>query len=294
MELRHIRSFLAIADEGGFTRAAESLGIGQPPLSQQMKVLEAEIGAPLFHRTPRGAELTEAGHALMAVLRPIPELVAQGVLAARRAARGESGSLTLGFTGLAALNPLVPRAIRRFQQAYPQVEITLEEGPSVALLEGLAEGRVDAAIIRPPRKDPEGVRVYRLLEEPLIVAMSSDQAQALGRSPFDLAALRDLPLITMRGGLQDAALAACRHAGFEPLPGPEAPQIPTVLSLVAAALGFALVPATTRQLAMAGVSFADLPTSRTIGLALAHQRDARSVALRHFIAEVRAEAAPDE
>ena len=122
MELRHIRYFLAVAEERHFTRAAAKIGIGQPPLSQQIKDLEAEIGVSLFHRVAHGAELTSASEAFLQAVKEC-----RHSLNGRRAARGETGSLRVGFTAGAAFNPLVPSAIRAFRRAYADVELMLEE-----------------------------------------------------------------------------------------------------------------------------------------------------------------------
>src|SRR5262249_58539731 len=115
MELRHIRYFLAVAEEGNFTRAAAKLGIGQPPLSQQIRDLEAEIGAALFHRVPHGAELTAAGEAFLSEAKASLASAERAKLAAQRANRGETGRLALGFTASSAFNPVVSATIRRFQ-----------------------------------------------------------------------------------------------------------------------------------------------------------------------------------
>src|SRR5690606_29798092 len=131
MELRHIRYFLAVADEGNFTRAAARLGIGQPPLSLQIRDLEAEVGAALFHRLPHGAALTEAGQAFLEAVQPLPGQAAEAVQRARRAARGEAGQLSLGFTGSVALSPLLPACIRAFRQQFPAVDLRVEEANSV-------------------------------------------------------------------------------------------------------------------------------------------------------------------
>ena len=121
MELRHIRYFLAVAEERHFTRAAAKVGIGQPPLSQQIKDLEAEIGTQLFHRLAHGAELTAAGEAFLEGVKEMPALAQR---AAQRAARGETGSLRVGFTASSAFNTVVPSAIRAFRRAYAGVELT--------------------------------------------------------------------------------------------------------------------------------------------------------------------------
>ncbi|MDA8454730.1 LysR family transcriptional regulator [Acidovorax sp. GBBC 3334] len=277
MELRHIRYFLAVAEEGNFTRAAARLGIGQPPLSLQIKDLEAEVGALLFHRVPHGAELTEAGQAFLEGVQPLPGRAAQAVRAARRAARGETGQLNLGFTGTAALNPLVPASIRAFRHAYPQVELTLVEANSVALAAGLLEDRLDAAILRPSAFDRDALAVQALVDEPLVAALPAEHAAARGRGALALPALRTEPFIlTPRAigmSLHDAVLDACRAAGFEPALGQPAPQIASILSLVSAEIGVSLVPACMRQLSVQGVAFRALraPVPR-VGLAVAHRR----------------------
>src|SRR5260221_7314961 len=138
MELRHIRYFLAVAEERHFTRAAAKVGIGQPPLSQQIKDLEAEIGAPLFHRVAHGAELTAAGEAFLEGVREIPTFAERATKAARRASRGETGSLRVGYTASSAFNAVVPAAIRAFRRAYADVDLTLEEANTTRLAAGLA------------------------------------------------------------------------------------------------------------------------------------------------------------
>lgn len=134
MELRHIRYFLAVAEERHFTRAAARVGIGQPPLSQQIKDLETEIGAQLFRRVAHGAELTAAGEAFLEKVQGMPALAEQGKQAALRASRGEIGSLRVGFTASSAFNTVVPTAIRAFRRAYADVELALEESTRRTLL----------------------------------------------------------------------------------------------------------------------------------------------------------------
>ena len=119
MELRHIRYFLALAREGNFTRAATALGIGQPPLSSQIKSLEQEVGALLFHRTVYGADLTSAGQAFLETIRDMPNVAERAISIARRAARGETGRLCIGFSASSAFNPAVPGAIRSYRQTFP-------------------------------------------------------------------------------------------------------------------------------------------------------------------------------
>src|ERR1051326_6002146 len=150
MELRHLRYFVAVAEEGHLTRAAERLGIQQPPLSQQIRALETELEVQLFRRNSRGVELTQAGEALLAEARIVLDRAEHAVLAARRAARGEAGRLGLGFTSSASFHPLVPRIIRDFRKASPLVSMSLEEAGTAELVEGLRAERIDAAFVRWP------------------------------------------------------------------------------------------------------------------------------------------------
>src|SRR5947209_1488417 len=127
MELRHFRYFVAVAEERHITRAAERLGIQQPPLSQQIRALERELEVQLFRRLPRGVALTAAGEAFLTEARGILERVGEAGVAARRAARGETGRIGIGFTSSASFHPLVPRAIRAFRDDHPHVALSLEE-----------------------------------------------------------------------------------------------------------------------------------------------------------------------
>src|ERR1700689_849662 len=124
MELRHIRYFLAFAAKRHFPRAPPKIGIAQPPLSQQIKDLEAEIGAPLFHRVAHGAELTSAGEAFLQAVKEMPALVERATKAARRASRGETGSLHLGYPPSATFNAAVPSGIRPFPRAFREIHPT--------------------------------------------------------------------------------------------------------------------------------------------------------------------------
>ncbi|MBE7158720.1 MAG: LysR family transcriptional regulator, partial [Rhodospirillales bacterium] len=143
MELRHVRYFLAVAEELNFTRAAAKVGIGQPPLSQQIRSLEHELGTPLFRRLSHGAELTDAGLAFLPEARVLLAQAGWAARAARRGAQGQVGRLQLGFTGSAAFCSVVPDSLRVFRRKFPEVELALEEAPTTALLERLHGGHLD-------------------------------------------------------------------------------------------------------------------------------------------------------
>src|SRR6266436_3034994 len=157
MELRHLRYFVAVAEERHVTRAAERLGIQQPPLSQQIRALETELEVQLFRRKPRGVELTQAGEALLAEARVILDRVEHATAAARRTARGEAGRIGLGFTSSASLHPLVG--------------LSLEEGGPAELVEGLSAERIDAAFVRSPIGPAAELTVHSVLEEEMVAAL---------------------------------------------------------------------------------------------------------------------------
>ncbi|MDE1159906.1 MAG: LysR family transcriptional regulator [Neorhizobium sp.] len=261
MELRHIRYFLAVAEQGNFTRAAGKLGIGQPPLSQQIRDLETEVGTALFHRVPHGAELTAAGEAFLPQARASLAAADAAKLSAQRAARGETGRLALGFTASAAFNPAVTGAIRRFRSAWPEVQLALTEMNSDGLMVKLMRGEIDAAFIRPGLEDPSAVRINRLADEPMMLALPANHALAGTRRP-PLAAIAGEPFVlfprTVGLSLYDDIVRGCRDAGFELVVTQEAPQIPSVINLVAAGLGVSIVPASIAKIAMEGVVYREI------------------------------------
>src|SRR5215471_3440131 len=171
MELRHLRYFIAVAEERHVTRAAERLGMQQPPLSQQIRALEQELDVQLFRRLPRGVELTDAGMALLADARAILSHVDHAFVTTRRTARGEQGQVAVGFTSSAPFNPFVPRIIRTYREAFPLVSLTLEEGGTTELIDDLRNERIDAAFIRTAIANREGIAVSTLLQEAMVLAL---------------------------------------------------------------------------------------------------------------------------
>ncbi|WP_260927589.1 LysR family transcriptional regulator [Novosphingobium sp. 9] len=294
MELRHLRYALAVAEDLHFTRAAQRLGIAQPPLSQQIKALESELGTQLFHRLTRGVELTEAGRAFMPYAQAALAAADQAIHAARRAARGEIGGLSIGFTSSASFNPMVPRIIGRLRERHPDLAITLVEQTTVRLLEALEDGSLDVAFLRPTLGETDGLVTRRLPDEALWVAMPARHRLA-GRAEVDLVDLAGDPFILYPRSngrlLYDSIIAACRNAGFSPRIAQEAPQMASTVNLVAAGVGVALVPESMCQLHTQGVTYAriagDGPRAQMV---VAHRRvGALSPAVRNFIACVTAE-----
>ncbi|POR48889.1 LysR family transcriptional regulator [Bosea psychrotolerans] len=303
IELRHFRYFVAVAEEGHVTRAAERLGIQQPPLSQQIRVLEREVGAQLFRRLPRGVELTDAGRTLLEKVRLVLADVDLALDAARRTARGEQGGLVIGFTSSAAFHPLVASVVRLLRQTVPGVTLALREGNTSDLIGELRSERLDAAFVRSPVERPVGLVVEPLLAEEMLVALPDQHAiaerlakrsgQGMLEGRIALAELAQETFILYRRpsgpGLYDSIIAACRAAGFSPRIGQEAPQMVSTLSLVAAGLGVSIIPASMARLETNGIAYArldDLPRL-TAPLHLAYREEKPSGALERFIDCVR-------
>ncbi|MBL6653116.1 MAG: LysR family transcriptional regulator [Reyranella sp.] len=288
VELRHLRYFATVAREGHITRAAEKLHIQQPPLSQQIKALEAEIGAPLLVRHPRGVSLTDAGRTFLADAEAVLAQVERAAAHARRTARGEVGRIAVGFTTSAPFHPLVARAIREFRAGRPGVSFVLEETGSVELLAGLREERLDIAFIRSGLADPQGLAVHALLQEDMVAALPA-RHRLTRRPQLTLKDLAPETFILYRRpdgrGLYDVIITACAEAGFSPNVGQEAPRIVSTLNLVAAGLGITIVPASLSRLPLEGVTYRTLKGRPAIKvpLNLACRADERSAATLAFV-----------
>jgi DNA-binding transcriptional LysR family regulator len=287
MDLRHLRHFVAVAEELHFSRAAARLGIGQPPLSQSIQALEAELGAKLFERTRRHVELTEPGHLLLAEAREILARAERAVVLTRRAARGEVGELRVGFTAASPFLPVVPRIIDAYRRASPDVHLTLTELPSLRQLAALADGRIDVGFVRAPRTPTgDAFTFLTILKEPLIAVLRADHRLA-ALDPVPLAELRDEPFVFYPADYGTSTLeqvsALCAAAGFQPKVAQEAREAFTIIGLIAAGLGVSILPAQLRQVAVEGVVYRSLDTADAYTtLLLAHRRGERSPLVRAF------------
>jgi DNA-binding transcriptional LysR family regulator len=258
VEIRHLRYFLAIVAERHFTRASQKLGIAQPPLSQQIRQLEEEVGTPLFTRTPRGVTLTAAGEAFLPHAQAALREVDRARTAARRVRQGDLGTIRVGFTSAASLNPLVSGAISAFRRAHPDVELRLFVHSTTPLLAQLSQDHVDVAFVRPTSTERESLRVIPLPDERLWIALPAGHS-LVTRKRLGLEELRHEPFILYpraQGSLlYDAIIAACQRAGFSPRVVQEAPEMASMVSLVAAGVGVTLVPQSICQLQPAGVRY---------------------------------------
>jgi DNA-binding transcriptional LysR family regulator len=287
MELRHIRYFLAVAEEQNFTRAAKKVGIGQPPLSQQIRALEEELGAPLFHRLSHGAELTSAGKAFLPEAQAMLRQAERAKKMARLGAKGQVGQLRVGFTSSAVFRSIVPQIVREFHQKHSEVELSLTENDTSDLLKLLAEKQLDASFIRPGPQNPEGFDVHRFKDESSMAVLPSGHPLAKGQR-VRLYALSHEPFVIFprKAGpsLFDAIIESCRRCGFDPLIAHEAPQISSAPNLVSAGLGVSIVPLSiAAQIRVEGAVYLPIVgEAPAFGLALAIRLDENSVAVHNF------------
>jgi DNA-binding transcriptional LysR family regulator len=291
MELRHLRYFVAVAEERHFTRAAERLGIGQPPLSQQIQQLERELGARLFRRLSRGVELTEVGQVFLGDARATLAAAEQALINARRAARGEFGTLHIGFTVSASFHPFLPQVILQFRESHPEITLTLREGNSSEMLADVRDGRLDLALVRPPSRQFEQLEIEPLFDEDMLIVLSERHPLST-RASLTLAELagEDFVLYARQTGpgVFDAIVAACRAAGFSPNVTQEAPQMSSTINLVAAGLGVSIVPAAIRSFRAQGVRYLPITgIAPRAPLSLAYRRFERAGTVQRFLAALR-------
>lgn len=289
LEFRQLKAFIAIAEEGYITRAAERLGMQQPPLTRLLQSLETELGVMLMERLPRGVRPTTAGLALLDEARNILAQVEGVTDVVRRAARGERGRLAIGFTSSAALHPFVPSVLRRFRETFVGVSVVLEEAGTGELLDALVHEKLDAAFIRSPLSGSQSLQDQPILVEPMLLALPTEHPLAVdAQSPLPLAALATEAFVLYRRrvglGLYDAILVACREAGFSPQVVQEAPRMTATLSLVAAGLGVSIVPASMQRLRGDGIAYRELTECRSLvaPLHLATRVGDGSAVLRRF------------
>lgn len=245
IETRLLRQFIAVAETLHFNRAAQRLHMAQPPLSQAIRKLEGEIGAVLFERTNRSVSLTPAGAAFLETARGILDSLESGVAHTRRVAQGMDGHLTLTFINITPYASLL-RALREFRSAYPAVAFTLHEATTREQVQALESGRADVGFMRAPGSTTPGLRFAALLREPIHVALPAGHPLA-EHSAIDLSALKDEAFVasprTLGQGFHDQLIQLCLTAGFAPRVTQEARQLQTVVALVAAGFGVALLPA---------------------------------------------------
>ena len=294
MELRHLRYFLAVAEERHITRAAARLGLQQPPLSQQIHALEKELGTKLFTRLPRGVELTPAGEGFLEEARMVLSGVERATVRARAAAVGQRGRISIGLTTSASLHPGVTRTLRAYADSHAAVALDLHANSAAGLTEALLREDVQVAIIRAAVARPADLVFRELAREDMLVALPADHhlvsRTASGAcAPVSLRSLSGERLILVRRhaapGMYGNVVDACHKAGFEPLVVAEVEQMLISINLVAAGVGISLVPASIREIRQDGIAYCPVMDAPSLiaPLTLVHRRGEARPMVTDFI-----------
>ncbi len=286
MELRHLRYFVAVAEELHFRRAADRVGIAQPPLSQQIKALEHEVGAPLLSRTRRSVALTAVGQVFLAEARKTLAQSEQALQAARRAARGEVGQLVVGFVSSAVYGKFAS-VFGLMRKRYPDVALILQDLTSEQQVKAMKAHQLDVGLVRPPVVSPEPLNLRVIEREPLMAALPKTNP---------LAKEKQIPLKALSGesfllvprqlgpGFYDRVIGYCAQAGFAPRVIQEARSTQTIISLIAGGMGVSIVPASMQGLRRDGVVYRPFePPSPTTELAVMWRPQDASPALVCFL-----------
>jgi DNA-binding transcriptional LysR family regulator len=284
IDIRQLRYFQAVAEELHFGRAAARLAIAQPALSRQVQQIEQELGTPLLRRTQRRVELLPAGALLLERSRAIQQELARTLSDVRRTGTGELGRLALGFIHSSTYG-LLPSIIRRFRQLYPAIELELHEMPITVQHAALLRGTIDVGLLR-VQPAPAELEVVPVLADPFLLAVPASHPLA-GRTRVRLRSVADEPFVMFTKSdaplFHDRVEALCRQAGFAPRVVQHATQIHTVVGLVGAGLGVAVVPASGRNLHPRQVRFVQIADkAEPVHVALAWRRGHETPAMRSF------------
>jgi DNA-binding transcriptional LysR family regulator len=291
MELRHLRYFVAVGEEQHYGRAANRLRVAQPALSRQIQDLEEELGFKLFERLPRGVKLSAAGKLFLQDARRILQEVNKAAERARRAARGLSGTLRVGFTENASWRGVVPDSFRRFREKQPDVELQLQPEASLAQLEAIRSGRLDGGFVNfMPKSDPE---LHQLLVAAQHVELAVPKRHALTKlKKIRLRDLADVPFVWFprwaSPAFYDRMMRECYRGGLKsPRVVQEGLNEATILSLVSTGLGVGWVLGTASWRCPENVVILPvLDLNMPLRLAFAWRKDNTSTLLANFIAEV--------
>jgi DNA-binding transcriptional LysR family regulator len=294
MELKHLRYFVAVAEEGHITRAATRLGMQQPPLSQQIRALEKSLGTALFVRHPKGVTLTGSGELLLADSRRILA-DAQAIETRMHAlAAGRAGVLSIGFTSSAAAHALTPTVLRECRRAYPDIALQIAEDHAAGLTDSIAAGRLHCGFLRVPVARPAGLAFETLLREPVLAALPVGHRLLEGNAravPLARLAAETFILVRQSGapGLYANLLSLCAKEGFTPA-SIEVARMMTALNLVAAGEGVTVVPASMQGAHPHAIEYRPLAGARSLDapLTLAFREQRLDGPLKSFVQLARA------
>lgn len=290
MELRHLRTFLALAEELHFGRAARKLRIAQSAVSQTLRSLEAELGVVLLERSRRQVSLTPAGHQYLQHARAALARLEEGAVAAQHAASGEVGELRLSFTLMSALTAL-PRVVTRYQRAYPRVRLVVTPGGSTEQLDAIREGRCDVGFMA-FKRDVAPLESLVVTRAALVAVLPSRHPLAK-RSRIELGELATEPFIFLRQQsepqIYEHFRGHCARAGFEPRLVMEVEHIEALLAFVAAGFGVSCVPSLVERLRFKGVTTVPLALDARGGISAVWQPQRLSPTASHFLQMLRAD-----
>ncbi|GAC1429092.1 MAG: LysR family transcriptional regulator [Ktedonobacteraceae bacterium] len=289
MELRHLRYFIAVAEELHFGRAATRLFIVQPSLSQQIRQLEDELGFSLLRRTKRSVELTDAGRVFLAEARKVLAQVQEAKRAAQRAYSGEIGRLVIGYISSSTYD-LLPIMLSAYRQRFPDVDVALRELTTQEQLRALEEEAIQVGLLRLPINDPM-VHIEVVRREPIVCVLPEGHplaiheriaAPLLANEPFVLQSRQ------RGGGYYAQLIHLCLASGFSPNVIQEVTEMHTIVSLVAAGMGVSLVPLSIKNIRSQGVVYRELEGSTPVTeMAIAWRRSSRSTIVQNFLTVAR-------
>jgi DNA-binding transcriptional LysR family regulator len=289
MELRHLRYFIQVAEDLHFARAAARLGISQPPLSQQIRLLEEELEVQLFERTSRRVTLTPAGTAFLEAARATLAQAERAITVARRAGRGELGDLRIGFNPSAPFIARVATAVNDFRRRFPDVRLSLSEMIGSAQIAAIEDRSLDIGFMRSasPPALPAGLSSTLILEERLVVAMRPDHPLAV-RDSLWLVDLAEHPLVIYSsqrsGGFTEEVFALMRRAGAEPVVAQSVHEVTTLLGLAAAGVGMTIIAESLRAIQSAGLVYVPLADEGTsTSMWLVHLREGGTLPCANFL-----------
>jgi len=290
MELRHLRYFVAVAQEEHMTRAAAKLGIQQPPLSHQIAQLEKELGVQLFFRQSRRIQLTPAGKVFLGDARAILASVDQATQRIQRFDMGEEGSIRLGFTSSASMHQMTPDLVRVFRETYPLITVEIEEGAAHDLINALEQERIDIAFSRSSVKPYPGIASMELLKEDMVIAVPVNHP--LTKLPNETIRLKDLcdeNFIFYQqvngSGIKESLIEECAKVGFEPRSAQIVYRIIGALHLVASGLGIAIVPKSMQAIQPDSIVYKTFEPDSviTVPLSIAYRDNSSKLTVKRFL-----------
>ncbi|CAM5719575.1 MULTISPECIES: LysR family transcriptional regulator [Streptomyces] len=290
LPLPQLHAFVVLAEELHFGRAADRLGIAQPPLSQQIRRLEDKVGHALFTREPGRVTLTPAGRELLPAARRALTDLADGLATARAVGSGRAGRLRIGFAASLALTVL-PGLLRTFRQRFPAVHLDIHEMTTAPQIAALHDRTIDIGLLREPPTDETGLGFSTVLSEPFVAVLPSTHPLAPHRT-VQLAQLADSPFVLLPRAvgptLHDQIIGLCTAAGFTPRIAQHAVEWQTVCALVETGLGVSLAPASIRRIRLKGVAFRRIePDTARTRVAVAWRESDHNPLVTHLRATIR-------